>query len=194
MDNQHQNPEQIEQELIRVKENIILQKLFSSSITASPVVDKFSLYILAATGAIIALIISNLDKLLPILSRNGLFYSLSLLAISALFGLIAKEKSINIQSSKVVAEDTEKQITSLVEKYNISLDRIRNTILNEYIKAYPFFMRGVVKHKFKKALQDSVSSHRMLANIYYWQSIYTIFQTISFIGFIFIVAMYVKGN
>jgi len=44
-----------------------VEGLFTGALIASPIIDKFSTWLLAGTGATAALMIANINKLLPIM-------------------------------------------------------------------------------------------------------------------------------
>jgi len=83
--------------------------LFTGALASSSIIDKFSTWLLAGTGATAALMIANLDKLSPVLGGETFRQSIYLLLVSALFGFLAKYKSIHCQIMLATGEEIKKE-------------------------------------------------------------------------------------
>ena len=74
------------------KENTELgfvDSLYTGALKSSPIIDKFSSWLLAGTGATAALMITSMDKLIPFIGSQSFKVSIYLLIVSALFGFLA---------------------------------------------------------------------------------------------------------
>ena len=73
-------------------ENSTIILMMSSAIATSPIIDKFSTWLLAGCGATAALMITNMNAIIPLIGDLEFKLSIYLLIASALAGLLQKYK------------------------------------------------------------------------------------------------------
>lgn len=82
--------------------------LFQSMSETSPLVEKFSMWLLAGTGATSALLVTQIESVLPYLSSQGFKSCLVVLVVSAIAGFVAKYYSLRCEiQNKVQSKLTE---------------------------------------------------------------------------------------
>jgi hypothetical protein len=85
-------------------EKEFLRIVASSILSSSPIIDKYSTWLLAGCGAIASIMIANISAVIPFLGTFGVKLSLYLLTISAVIGLLQKARAIKVQSFSEIAE------------------------------------------------------------------------------------------
>ena len=183
--------------------------MFLGALSGSAIIDKFSMWLLAGTGATAALMITNLDKIVPFLGVAGLKTSLSILIISALCGFIAKYKALNCQILQEVRKEIEKRVKPVMEKHETDEEKILkmaeehrleveteidvNIISSEYCKAFPEIIHKKLIKGFSEGLEDSLAPSRKAVRNLFWQGNLTILQFVMFILFVFITMINIKN-
>lgn len=190
-------------------EHGLVSALYQSVTETSPLVDKFSLWLLAGTGATGALLITQINSILPFLTQSGFKTCLIILVISAIVGFIAKYFSLhcqiqsNIQSKlvqlvepifdkhganeEIIHEYAEQQGIELQTEINI------NTILIEFAKPFPAWVRWLISRKTKNKLNDRQASFHIAVKAYMSQLYWTLLQAVLFLMFILVAAWYANA-
>ena len=89
-------------------EHGFVSAIFQSMAETSPLVDKFSMWLLAGTGATGALLITQIGSILPYLSQQGFKACLIILVGSAVVGFVAKYYSLRCEiQNKIQSKLTE---------------------------------------------------------------------------------------
>ena len=101
-----------------------IEGLFTGALVSSSIIDKFSTWLLAGSGAIASLMVANFDKLSPVLGGITFKHSIYILVISALFGFLAKYKSIHCQIILATGEEIKKRILPVLEKHEEDEEKI----------------------------------------------------------------------
>lgn len=89
----------------------------SGVIETHSVFDKFSSWMLVGCGATAALMIVNIDKIIPYISTNGLRYAIVFLTLSACCGFVAKYFEINASISEAAGQKTAAIMKARVSEY-----------------------------------------------------------------------------
>lgn len=193
----------------RNAENSFTSQLFKSAAAASPTIDRASGLLLAGTGATAALMISNVDKLLPILTVAGIRQALSLLVVSALFGLLAKYKAVNVQSLAQISAEIHRTATPVLEEHAQHLEQIEEAahkgnvevnahvdfrqVADQFVLAFPVWMRPFLYCRLKKSMADPLASDRMMMNGVFWQGNYAVLQSLAFVTFVVVTLLNIKS-
>lgn len=100
-------------------ENAMVSSMFKAFSKASEPLNAFCTWLLVATAAIASFFISNADKIIPILQKNGFFWCGLFLCISCICGVLAKYFGLNSKISLEVSNSVkEAEIINILEKYN----------------------------------------------------------------------------
>lgn len=129
MSDENTNQESLEklEELIETNfHNSMVSAASEAIIGTHEVFDKFSSWLLVGSGATAALIIVNVDKIVPYVSQFGLRWGILLLTASALFGFCAKYFEIAVSASKKVGQDSTDLMTGKMKAYEEALERFDN--------------------------------------------------------------------
>lgn len=185
------------------------EALFTGALVSSPIIDKFSTWLLAGSGATGALMIANLDKLSPVLGVGTFKQAIYILVVSALFGFLAKYKSIHCQIMFATGEELNKRILPVLDKHGEDEEEIEgmaeehdiqvNTamdvefVIREYCRAFPKIMHFWLESQFTEGLNDRLAPSRKAANGLFWQGNYTILQFFSFLGFVLVAIQNING-
>lgn len=95
-----------------------IAETFASVITEpSPAIDTFSTWLLGGTAAAVALLLSNIDKLVPRLGTMPSKLILLTLGVSVIFGLIQKFFALQLHMRKKFAEATDDKFEKLVNAH-----------------------------------------------------------------------------
>ena len=98
--------------------------MFTGALVSISIIDKFSTWLLAGSGATGALMIANIDKLSPVLGGESFRQSIYILVVSALFGFLAKFKSIHCQIMLATGEEIKKRVLPVLEKHGEDKEKI----------------------------------------------------------------------
>jgi len=181
----------------------ITKALLLGVLSGSEIIDKFSTWLLVGSGATIALMISNIDKITPILKNNGFRLSVLVLTCSILFGFlekalsiyvaifIAAEKNIQDKLSRLMEQHskTEGEISKYAEEARLKIDAgiDFNIVLNDYKATFPRILQGIVQKSYNRGVADRNNAPKRAVKVIIRQSFYGLFQFILLIIFIIIV-------
>ncbi len=129
-------------------------------LSRSPQADSFITWLLAGAGATAALMISNITTLSSALTLQGLHMCLSLLALSAIFGLFAKSASIFVPVDGSAQAQLHEQMLGIMVAHGDERARIIEQaealgshvpedmqiadVVSEMIRPLPFLTRWIV--------------------------------------------------
>ena len=147
-------------------EHDIASALFISMASTSPIVDKFSMWLFAGTGATGALLITQINSVLPNISIFGFKVCMFMLIASSIFAFVAKYFSLRCQIQNEMTamftertnaisakhEENEEHIKELAQKTGIELETEINfnNVLKEYIRPFPKWVKWFVNRSIKK--------------------------------------------
>ena len=173
----------------------------SSTIEISPVIDNYSTWMLAGCGAIAALMINNVQSIIPFLGENGFKISIYILICSAISGLFQKYRSLCVQSfitfaNKIInsanslnsfQQNAFNELNQEANKHGIHLDVSPEIDLENYrkevSKLLPFFLRRKTLKNFDLGAKDDLHGWRKMVKSFKHQIVYFIFQFVLFIAF-----------
>jgi hypothetical protein len=183
--------------------------LFQSMTETSPLIDKFSTWLLAGTGATGALFITQIKSILPYLKPEGFKVCLVVLVISAILGFIAKYHSLrceiqsNVQSklSELIKpvfakhEEDETKIQDYAEKKGIELETeiSLSKIMDEFSRPFPFWVKWLINRKITKTAGERQAGFHIAVKSYMSQLRWTFFQACMFLGFMLSAAWYANA-
>ena len=181
-------------------ENAIVSSMFQSASKAREPIETFATWLLVAAAAVASFLITNADKLLPLVEKRGFLACGGFLCISCIFGLLSKiyalRSNIGVQIDTSIRttfsehlsdyEKEEKEIKKGAEFWGISLEtgiRIER-VLTEFYKPFPRFVAWLaMRHIKKNALNPQIGYVLLIQNLNK-QSLFAFLQSISFLGFL----------
>lgn len=190
-------------------EHGFVSALYQSMSETSPLVEKFSIWLLAGTGATSALLVTQIESVLPYLSAQGFKSCLVVLIVSAIAGFVAKYFSLRCEiqnkiQSKLAEllkpvltkhEEDENKIQEYAEQRGITLqtDIELSNIMNEFAKPFPFWVRWLMARKLQQVSGNRQAGFHIAVKAYTSQIRWTFFQVVLFIVFILTAALYANA-
>ncbi len=180
-------------------ERDMVSAMFISVANTSYILDKFSMWLFAGTGATGALLITQINSVLSSMSIAGFKVCMFMLVVSSIFAFVAKFFSLNCQIvNEVIAainekikllfeehEENEEEIEKYAKERTMKLetDINMNNVLKEYMRPFPKWIQRIIKQQAQKAEGDPLVAYHSMVQAYYKQSIFTFLQAVLFIGF-----------
>jgi hypothetical protein len=183
--------------------------LFQSMSETSPVLEKFSMWLLAGTGATAALLITQIESILPYLSEKGFKTCLIVIVLSAIAGFVAKYYALRCEiqnriQSKLMElvkpalekhEEDEETIQEHAEQRGIELqtDIDFSVIMNEFSRPFPFWVKWLIARNVEKSAGDRQVGFHIAVKAYMSQIRWTFLQAVLFVAFILTAAWYANA-
>ena len=185
------NKSNAEKELSRV--------IFESINGSSPVLDRFSQWLMAGTAATAALLISQIGSLVPIISMRGFKTALVMLIVSAVFGLLAKRNAIICQISVQIGRSIRDSANAIFLEFDKAKEEIDtraaqagleldtdlsfSNVIEEFVEPFPWYLRWSVMRNFKKGLEDQNLGSKQTVKRLLRQGWYTFAQVFFYFAF-----------
>lgn len=190
-------------------EQAFVSALFKSAAHTSPVVDKFSMWLLTGTGASGALLISQIGAVLPHLTITGFKLCLVFLVFSAILGFLAKYKSLQCQIQNEVEAKLTELIAAILAKHEEDETKIQgyakqrgvaletdidfSNIITEFAKPFPFWVKWLIQRQARKTQGNRQAGYHIAIKAYFRQLRFTFWQAVSFLAFLCAGAWYASG-
>ncbi len=181
-------------------ENALVSAMFSSLIATSPIIDKFSVWLLAGTGATAALLVANADKLVPFLGQTGFKISGAILVASAIFGLLSKTRAVQCQIFYSNDQQIKELMHPILDKHSVDEDKIEefaikrglavstaidmSRVVSEFSKPFPKWVGWLVGRHLLKHADNPQVGYILPIRFYNSQTSFAFLQVLSFIAFI----------
>lgn len=196
------------------KENAVqefVSSVFISMAETSPTMDKFSIWLLAGTGATGAFLIAQASSVLPHLTTFGFKVSMALLISSAVFGVIAKLSSIRCETQTHMMSKFPERLEPVFEKHREAAEEIQefaskrgmkietgfklSDVVDEFLKPFPSWVQWIVRRKMKKeSVYNRQAGYHIAVKAYFYQSIFTFTQVCLFLCFMTAGAYFVTNT
>lgn len=167
---------------------------------ASVPIETFSSWLLVATGAVASVLIANIDKVLPLISRAGFVTCGVFLFVSCSFGLLSKifavRCTVGIETGAAVRDTFAKHLAAYKEEeakiqagaqfWGISLQsglRVEK-VLTEYLQPFPRWVRRMAGRYLKKNANNPQIAYLLQLKSLYTQGMFALLQAICFLGFL----------
>ncbi len=181
-------------------ENAIVSSMFEATSQTSEPVETFTTWLLVAAAAVASFLITNADKLVPLVRKEGFIVCGGFLCLSCIFGLLSKMYAlrcnigikVNASIKSTFSEHLsnykkeEENIKKGAEFWGISLETgIRpDRVLAEFYKPFPRLVAWLAMRHLKKNASNPQISYLLLIKSLNKQSLFVFLQTISFLGFL----------
>ena len=183
--------------------------LYLSIAETTIVADKFSIWLIAGTGASGALLISQIKSILPHLSPQGFKVCIGLLVISAVFGFIAKYKALRCEIQLQMQTKLQDLLAAVFEKHAEDEEKIHEyatqrgvelqteidfaKIISEFSKPFPWWVKLLMDRQLRKSEGDRQAGHRIAFKAYMGQLRWTFYQACFFLAFMFAGAWFARA-
>lgn len=181
-------------------ENAIVSSMFEAGFKASEPLDSFSTWLLVGTAAVASFLVTNADKLVPIVNQKGFLTCGAFLCISCLFGLISKmfalRCKIQIEAGTAVRKtfaeklETHKQEEEKIKQgasfWGITIETgIRfDRVLAEFYKPLPSWVTWLANRQFKKHAGDPQIGYYPVISGLNRQGLFAVLQALAFLAFL----------
>jgi hypothetical protein len=190
-------------------EHGFVSALYQSMTETSPLVDKFSLWLLAGTGATGALLITQIKSVLPFLTQQGFKVCLVILVTSAVIGFIAKYFSLRCEIQSNVQSKFTQLVKPVLDKHEQDEDAIQEyaeqrgielqteidlaSIMKEFSRPFPFWVKWLISRKIDKTSGDRQAGFHIAVKAYMSQLRWTLLQAVLFLVFMLTAAWYANA-
>ncbi len=190
-------------------EQAFASAIFESTTHTSPIVDKFSMWLLAGTGASGALLISQIEAVLPRLTAKGFKWCLLFLIVSAILGFLAKCSALCCQIQNAVLarlpelmapifaehEEDETKIQEYTKQRGVALETNIDfsNVIAEFAKPFPFWVRWLIERQAMKNQGNRQAGYHVAIKAYVLQLSFTFWQAVFFLAFLCAGAWYARG-
>lgn len=181
-------------------ENAIVSSMFQAASESREPIETFTTWLLVAAAAVASFLITNADKILPLVKKEGFIICGSFLCLSCVFGVLSKmyalRSNIGIQIDASIRktfsehlsnyEKEEEDIKKDAEFWGISLETGIRTdrVLAEFYKPFPRFIAWLALRYLKKNASNPQIAYLLLIKNLTKQSLFAFLQIISFLGFL----------
>lgn len=181
-------------------ESAIVSSMFETATKASKPIEKFSTWLLVGTAAVASFLITNSDKLVPLLGTRGFAWSGALLCISCLLGLVSKAIGLRAQIGKETGEAVRKTFAEHLANYEKEEEKIQqgakfwgidlqtgiriDRVLSEFYKPLPWWASWLAKRQLKKHAGNPQVGYLILIGNLNWQGYFAAGQAISCLAFL----------
>jgi len=159
-----------------------VSSIYQSMAETTTIVDKFSLWLLAGTGATGALFMTQVKSILPFLSLKGFRVSIILLVISAIFGFIAKYFSLKCEIQNNTQTKMNELLKPILDKYSQEESKIKESaklrglqlqseldlasIMTEFARPFPWWVKWLISRKISKVEGDRQAGFHIAIKAY----------------------------
>ena len=195
------NKENAEQEFVSA--------LYASLAETTNAVDRFSLWLLAGTGASGALLIAQIKSVLPFLTAPGFKVCMALLVTSSILGFLAKYRALRCEIQvRTLAklkellepifeehEESEDQIQKMAEVKGVVLqtDLDMEAVISEFSKPFSRWVRFLIQRQVKKAGTERQAGYHIAIKQYVSQLRWTFLQSLFFLAFLITGAWFARA-
>lgn len=181
--------------------NDSLSAFADAVVSSSPDIDKMSGWALGAAGAIVGLMVTNIDKIgTKFYDVTEIKIMLIILVLSILCGLSQKSLAVScavhikvkevlsVKLKEVIAtfESSKSSIEEMLEdhKLDIAIDFDLAAVIARFVDVSPFYIKRLIQKEAAKSMADPEYSAKRILNTYYRQNTWLLFQGVFFISFI----------
>jgi len=164
------------------KEDDLTARLLLGSLEIVQYVEKANTWMLAGTGATIALFISSIDDVNKILSQTYISLILLSLCLSSLFGFASKIHSVRAHSVRVMFQ-------SIFDTLDRHPDTDVTVALENYITSFPKWISWKIRRGANKGIKDPLYGFKVAQKIVIYQNLYATIQGMCLILAVFIATL-----
>jgi len=184
----------------------MVSSMFEAAFKAHGPIESFSTWLLVGTAAVASFLITNADKLVPLIKHGGFLACGVFLCLSCLFGLLSRifavRCTIQIEVGAAVRrtflehlalhEIEEKKINESASVWGITLETgVRlERIFSEFLAPLPRWVGWLANRQFKKHAGNPQMGYLPVIRDIQWQGGFAALQALSFLGFLVVGFVY----
>ena len=181
-------------------ENAMVSSMFEAGLTASEPIESFSTWLLVGTAAIASFLITNADKILPLVSRCGFRTLGAFLCASCIFGLISKVYALRCKIGTNVIAAIGKTFRKHLAKYKKEEEKIvegakfwgitlqtgirMDRVLSEFFAPLPKWVAWLASRHLKRNAGNPQIGYLPLVKNLTAQGLFAFLQALTFLGFL----------
>jgi len=181
-------------------ENAVVASMFEAASLAREPIETFSTWLLVGTAAVASFLITNAEKVLPLINQSGFFVCGAFLCLSCIFGLMSKMYAlackINSDASSAVNKtfleqlgkhkEEEKKIKEGAEFWGITLETgiQLERIITEFYTPFPKIVAWLASRQLKKYAHNPQVNGILQIKTLNKQGMYGFLQSLTFLCFL----------
>jgi hypothetical protein len=181
-------------------ETAVVSSMMDAASIATEPIETFSTWLLVATAAVASFLITNADKVIPFITKQGFITCGIFLFVSCVFGLISKIFSVRAKIGVEIRAAVHKTFTEHLERYKEEEAKIQEgakywgitlesgirleRILKEFMQPFPWWVRWSMKRHFTKNAGNPQIGHIVQIKTLQAQGLAAFLQAICFVGFL----------
>lgn len=181
-------------------ENAIIASMFETTSKASEPIETFSTWLLLGTAAIASFLITNADKILPLIKSKGFSWCGLFLCASCIFGLLSKMYALSCKIGNDLGGTIKRIFFEHLEKHKVEERKIKEgaefwgitletgvrleRIIAEFYAALPKWIVWFSSRQTKKYAGSPYMDGILQVKRVTRQGIFASLQALSFLGFL----------
>jgi hypothetical protein len=178
----------------------MVSSMFEAGIVASEPIDSFSTWLLLGTAAVGGFVISNADKVIPLVTKPGFVTCGVLLVLSCVFGVLSKALALRVKVMKEATARVRETFLAHLKQYEEEAEKIEQgakfwgitiqtgvrmeRILGEFYKPLPAWARWMGKRHLEKNKGNPQIQYLPLIKTMNAQGMFALIQVVLFITFL----------
>ena len=184
----------------QIAEDHITRAMFNALLETTELLEKFSIWMLVAAGAVGSFMIGNAAAVTDALGRIGFISCGMLLVGSCAFGLAAKFLSVQLAMQKLMQKHIESTMLRHLAEYDNKVKEIEksakiqgieveteiriDSATQRFFSFFPSIHRRISGYFLSKIEPDPLMAYVIPAKLYFIQGIAIFFQALLFLGFL----------
>lgn len=181
-------------------ENAIVSSMFEATSKASEPIETFTTWLFVGTAAVASFLITNADKVLPLIKQRGFFTCGIFLCCSCIFGLLSKMYALNCKIGNDVGSTVKRTFLQHFEKHKEEESKIKEgaefwgitletgirmeRIFAEFYSPLPKWVVWLATRQLTKYNGNPQVSGILEIKKFLKQGMFTFLQSLSFLGFL----------
>jgi hypothetical protein len=181
-------------------ENAMVASMFEAVSKASEPIETFSTWLLLGTAAIASFLITNADKVLPLIKPKGFSVCGVFLCLSCIFGLLSKMSALTCKIGNDVGSAVKKTFIEHLEKHKEEEKKIKEgaefwgitletgirleRIMTEFYTPFPKWVVWLASRNMQKYAGNPQVDGILKIKRFNKQGMFGFFQSLSFLGFL----------
>jgi hypothetical protein len=190
-------------------ENALVSHMYASAISSTYVYDTYSTWLMAGVGATTALLITNIDSVLPFLSAKGFKWSGLLFVASILFGVISKFLALQCQISDQNNEKNTKKISEILNPFYSQAEQIKThakqqgislvtdiemtRVIEKFVTPFPRWAKWLFKKFIIKQSSNPQAGFLIPLRFFRWQCSALLLQVCTFVAGVALSILHAQG-
>jgi hypothetical protein len=181
-------------------ENAIVSSMFEAAAKASEPIEIFATWLLVGAAAVASFLITNADKLVPLVTKRGFLVCGAFLCLSCVLGLLSKIFALRARIGRELGAAVRNDFLGHLSKYKEEEKRIKDSaesggikletgirverVLTEFYKPFPRVTVWLMKRHFQKHAGNPQIGYLLLMRNLQLQGFLAFFQAVSFLSFL----------